>query len=185
MAHFFCFRVQGAGGVLLTRCLIAMERLTWLEDKISPVLAPMGFDVVRVAITGEGGRRSLQVMADRLDGGQINIDDCTSISLVLSELFDSEDPIDGQYNLEVSSAGIDRPLTRRKDFSTFVGYEVRIQTRRPVEGRKKFQGVLEGLSPDGRVKVTMNGAQISVPLPEVSRAQLVLTDDLIATANNN
>lgn len=159
-----------------------MERLTWLEEKISPTLESMGFEVVRVAITGEGGRRCLQVMADRLDGEQINIDDCTSISATLSDVFDTEDPIDGQYNLEISSAGIDRPLTRPKDFSAFAGYEVKIQTNRPIEGRKKFHGILDGLSPEGAVMMTVDGHQVSLPLPEINRAQLVLTDDLIAAA---
>ena len=163
-----------------------MERLTWLEEKISPTLESMGFEVVRVAITGEGGRRCLQVMADRLDGDQINIDDCTSISTTLSDVFEAEDPIEGQYNLEVSSAGIDRPLTRAKDFTTFVGFEVKIQTSRPIEGQKKFLGTLDGLSPDEFVMMTIDEERVSLPLSEISKAQLVLNDDLIATkANNN
>ena len=145
----------------------------------------MGFEVVRVAITGEGGRRCLQVMADRLDGEQIDIDDCAAISRTLSDEFEIEDPIDGQYNLEVSSAGIDRPLTRPKDFTTFVGYEVKIQTARPVEGRKKFCGILDGLSSDDSVMMTVDGEKTSLPLSEVSRAQLVLTDELIAASTSN
>lgn len=157
-----------------------MERLTWLEKKISPILEGMGFEVVRVAMTGDGGRRTLQVMADLLDGGQINIDDCTAISATLSDLFETDDPLDGAYNLEVSSAGIDRPLTRPKDFNAFAGFEARIQMRRPMEGRKRFQGVLEGLSLEERVLMTVDGEALSFPLSEISRAQLILTDELIA-----
>ena len=162
-----------------------MERLTWLEDQIAPTLEAMGFEVVRVAITGEGGRRALQVMADRMDGNQIDIEDCTSISTTLSEMFEAEDPITGTYNLEVSSAGIDRPLTRPKDFTAFAGYEAKVQTRRPIDGRKKFRGILDGLSPEESIKMTVDGEQITLPLAEVSRAQLVLTDDLIAATANN
>lgn len=159
-----------------------MERLTWLEDKIAPVLDTMGFEVVRVAVTGSNGRRALQVMADRADGSQISIDDCTDISTTLSDLFDAEDPLDGTYDLEVSSAGIDRPLTRLKDFETFVGFEVQLRTRAPVDGRKKFQGILEGLENGAEVIITMDGERLSIPLEAVEHAQLVLTDDLIAAS---
>ncbi len=166
--------------------LVQMERLTWLEDQIAQTLEAMGFEVVRVAITGEGGRRALQVMADRTDGRQIDIDDCTAISTTLFDMFEAEDPIPGGYNLEVSSAGIDRPLTRPKDFTAFAGYEAKIQTRRPIDGRKKFRGILNGLSPEENIKMTVDGEQVTLPLAEISRAQLILTDDLIAaTANNN
>lgn len=159
-----------------------MERLTWLEDKIAPDLEALGFEVVRVAITGEGGRRALQIMADRADGSLINIDDCTSISTTLSDLFEVEDPLDGAYNLEVSSAGVDRPLTRAKDFTTYAGFEAKIQTRRPLDGRKKFRGILEGLSESEHVLIAIDGEQAKVPLSEIDRAQLILTDELLAAA---
>lgn len=159
-----------------------MERLTWLEEKISPDLEALGFEVVRVAITGEGGRRSLQVMADRADGSLINIDDCTSISVTLSDLFEADDPLDGAYNLEVSSAGVDRPLTRAKDFTAYAGFEAKIQTRRPLNGRKKFRGILEGLSDTEAVLIAIDGDQVEVPLTEIDRAQLILTDELLAAA---
>lgn len=159
-----------------------MERLTWLEDKIAPDLEAMGFEVVRVAITGEGGRRALQIMADRADGSLINIDDCTSISATLSDLFEIEDPLDGAYNLEVSSAGIDRPLTRAKDFTAYAGFEAKLQTRRPLDGRKKFRGILNGLSESDLVLITIDGEQVEVPRSEIDRAQLILTDELLAAA---
>ena len=161
-----------------------MERLTWLEEKIAPTLEAMGFEVVRVAVTGDGGRRALQVMADRSDGQLIDIDDCTVISATLSDIFDAEDPISGGYDLEVSSAGIDRPLTRPKDFTAFAGFEAKVLTRRPVDGRKKFRGILDGLSAEENVMMTVDGEQVVLPLAEVSRAQLVLTDDLIAATAN-
>lgn len=159
-----------------------MERLTWLEEKIAPDLEAMGFEVVRVAVTGEGGRRALQIMADRADGSLINIDDCTTISATLSDLFETDDPLDGAYNLEVSSAGVDRPLTRPKDFDAYAGFEAKVQTRRPLEGRKKFRGILDGLSDGEAVLMTVDGEQVAVPLAEVDRAQLILTDELLAAA---
>ena len=161
-----------------------MERLTWLEDMIAPTLEDMGFEVVRVVVTGDGGRRALQVMADRVDGCQISIDDCTTISTTLSDLFEADDPLEGSYDLEISSAGIDRPLTRPKDFTAYAGFEAKIQTRRPIDGRKRFQGVLVGLSPEHTVMITMDGEKIAVPLSEVDRAQLILTDELIAATTN-
>lgn len=159
-----------------------MERLTWLEEKIAPTLESMGFEVVRVAVTGEGGRRSLQIMADRADGSLINIDDCTAISVSLNDIFETEDPLDGTYNLEVSSAGIDRPLTRPKDFNSYVGFEAKVQTRRPIDGRKKFRGLINGLSDGDAVELVVDGQQVALPLSEIDRAQLVLNDALIAAA---
>jgi len=157
-----------------------MERLTWLEDKIGPTLEDLGFEVVRVAITGANGRRALQVMADRADGSQITIEDCTQISRILSDLFEADDPVDGTYDLEVSSAGIDRPLTRPKDFTTYAGFEASVQTRRPIDGRKKFRGLLEGLAGDDKVALAVDGTTVELPLDEIQRAELVLTDELIA-----
>ena len=162
-----------------------MERLTWLEEKIAPTLVSMGFEVVRVAVTGEGGRRSLQVMADRANGSLINIDDCTAISAALNDIFEAEDPLDGAYNLEVSSAGIDRPLTRPKDFNSYVGFEAKVQTRRPIDGRKKFRGLINGLSGSDAVELMVDGQQVALPLSEIDRAQLVLNDALIAATEKN
>lgn len=159
-----------------------MERLTWLEEKIAPDLEAMGFEVVRVAVTGDGGRRALQIMADRADGSLINIDDCTTISTTLSDMFETDDPLDGAYNLEVSSAGVDRPLTRAKDFTAYAGFEAKLQTRRPLDGRKKFRGVLEGLSDSEAVLIAIDGEQVEVPLAEIDRAQLILTDELLTAA---
>lgn len=162
-----------------------MERLTWLEEKISPTLEAMGFEVVRVAVTGEGGVRALQIMADRADGSLINIDDCTAISVTLNDVFEADDPLEGAYNLEVSSAGIDRPLTRPKDFDAYAGFEAKLQTRRPINGRKKYRGILEGLTSDDTVNLVVDGESVSLPLSELDRAQLVLTDELIAATENS
>ena len=139
----------------------------------------MGFEVVRIAITGSDGRRTLQVMADRRDGSQISVADCEEISNALSAIFDVEDPLPGTYDLEVSSAGIDRPLTRPKDFATYAGVLIKLETRVPVNTRKRFRGRLEGLV-DGKVTIRMDGVDHVVALENISTAKLVLTDELIA-----
>ena len=140
----------------------------------------MGFEVVRIVITGNEGRRTLQVMADRRDGSQISVEDCSDISKALSAIFDVEDPISGTYDLEVSSAGIDRPLTRPKDFSTYAGFVAKIETKAPVNGRKRFRGLLTGITTGGNVTIRMDDAYFVVAVNNISTAKLVLTDELIA-----
>ena len=157
-----------------------LERLHWLEDRVEPTLEALGFDVVRVAITGSGGRRTLQVMADRRDGAALTVDDCEQISQTLSTIFDVEDPIPGTYDLEVSSAGIDRPLTRPKDFATYAGCQVKVETKAPVVGRKRFRGVLKGMENGNSFAVHADGADVTIALSNVNQAKLVLTDELIA-----
>ena len=154
-----------------------------LEERVAPTLEAMGFEVVRIALTGVSGRRTLQVMADRKDGSQISVDDCEQISQTLSAIFDVEDPVPGAYDLEVSSAGIDRPLTRAKDFADYAGFEAKVETRLPVAGRKRFRGVLKGLGADETVLMEVDTAAVEIPMSAISTAKLVLTDALIeATA---
>jgi ribosome maturation factor RimP len=150
----------------------------------------MGFEIVRIAVTGSDGRRTLQVMADRADGSQISVDDCEAISHALSAIFDVEEPVSGRYDLEISSAGIDRPLTRPKDFKTYAGFLAKIDTKAPVNTRKRFRGRLEGLTEDGHVRITMDNVETVIPLTNINTAKLVLTDELIAAtatraADNN
>ncbi|MGE4063862.1 MAG: ribosome maturation factor RimP [Rhodospirillaceae bacterium] len=155
-----------------------MERLTTLEERVAPTLDAMGFEVVRIALTGSSGRKTLQVMADRKDGSQISVDDCAKISQTLSAIFDVEDPVSGAYDLEVSSAGIDRPLTRAKDFAAYAGFEAKVETKTPVNGRKRFRGELGGLAGDAAV-VTVDGERFELPLHAIASAKLVMTDELI------
>jgi len=160
-----------------------LERLPQLEERVEPTLEAMGFEVVRIALTGSEGRRTLQVMADRRDGSQISVEDCAEISNALSAIFDVEDPVPGTYDLEVSSAGIDRPLTRPKDFQAYAGFLVKVETRAPVNGRKRFRGRLEGLTEGpggGKVTIRMDEVDHVVALENISTAKLVLTDELIA-----
>jgi ribosome maturation factor RimP len=157
-----------------------VERLLVLEERIAPTLEAMGFEVVRVGLTSSGGRRTLQVMADRRDGSLISVDDCETISQALSAIFDVEEPIAGSYDLEVSSAGIDRPLTRTKDFADYAGFEAKLETRTAVDGRRRFRGVLKGLDADGTVRMVVDGREVGVAFDNIAQAKLVLTDELIA-----
>jgi len=157
-----------------------MERRIDLETRIAPTLEAMGFEVVRVALTGS--RKTLQVMADRADGAPISVDDCADISNALSAIFDVEEPITGAYDLEVSSPGIDRPLTRPKDFTANAGFVTKLETKRPVDGRKRFKGQLLGLNAGGDVLINMDGADVTIGFDNIENAKLVLTDELMAAA---
>lgn len=155
-----------------------MERLLTLEDRVAPTLEAMGFEVVRIALTGSSGRKTLQVMADRKDGSQISVDDCAQISHTLSAIFDVEDPVSGAYDLEVSSAGIDRPLTRAKDFIAYAGFEAKVETKLPIAGRRRFRGAIAGMAGE-MVILTVDGANLEIPFAAIGAAKLVMTDELI------
>lgn len=154
----------------------ASERISRL---IGPTLSSMGFELVRVRLSGSQ-RPVLQIMAERADGS-MNVDDCAEVSRVVSAILDVEDPVDGAYTLEVSSPGIDRPLTRPADYSRFAGFEARVETVEPVEGRRRFKGRLLGLEGE-QVKMAIEGGEVAVPLSAIASAKLVLTDDLIAAS---
>lgn len=155
-----------------------------LEDRISGLVAPsleaMGYELVRVLLQGRE-RQVLQIMAERRDREPMTVDDCADISRSVSALLDVEDPIVGAYTLEVSSPGIDRPLTRPQDYQRFAGFEARVETSRPVDGRKRFRGRLLGLT-DEQVRLVVETGEVSIPLADIQRAKLVLTDELIAAA---
>lgn len=157
-----------------------MERLQRLEERVEPTLEAMGFAVVRIAVTGSGGRRTLQVMAERRDGSAVTVEDCALISRTLSAIFDVEDPLPGTYDLEVSSTGIDRPLTRAKDFETYAGYLAKVDTKMPVAGRKRFKGRLKGVSPNGAIMIVTDEGEAAIAFDNVNTSKLVLTDELIA-----
>jgi ribosome maturation factor RimP len=149
-----------------------------IEAMIAPSLEAMGYRVVRVAFTG-GRRPTLQVMAERRDDGGMTVEDCATLSHTISALLDVADPIADPYQLEVSSPGIDRPLTRREDYERFAGFEAKVELQRPQDGRKKFRGKLLGLSGDN-AKLLVGEEAVLLPLAAVARAKLVLNDELIA-----
>jgi len=153
-----------------------------IEAIIAPSIEAMGYEVVRVMLTG-GRRPTLQIMAERPDGSGMNVDDCARISRSISAILDVEDPISGEYTLEVSSPGIDRPLTRLKDFRRYAGFEARIDLAEPIDGRKRFSGRLLGVDDADRVLVeTESGANDALPFEGIARAKLILTDELVAAS---
>lgn len=162
---------------------------TTILDLIEPSLADLGYEVVRVMMTNNGGRSVLQIMIERADGQDIVIDDCTLVSHSVSALLDVADPIPGAYELEVSSPGIDRPLTRAKDFDSYRGFEAKVELRQAVDGRRRYRGRLLGL--DGEtVRLATDedsgdadgASEFALPLAAIARAKLVMTDDLLAAA---
>lgn len=159
--------------------------LVGLEARIAALIAPavteLGYELVRIAVLGRE-RPTVQIMADRADGTLIGVDDCETISHAVSALLDVEDPIPGEWNLEVSSAGIDRPLTRAKDWIRFAGHQAKAEVNIPVDGRKRFTGIVLGAA-DGQGRMRLDdGSEVSLPLSEMRRARLVLTDALIAAS---
>ena len=139
----------------------------------------MGYELVRVAVLGRD-RPTVQVMADKADGSQITVEDCETISHTLSAVLDVEDPIPGTWSLEVSSAGIDRPLTRPKDWIRFAGHLARAETNTPINGRRRFSGVVLGADDTSARMRLDDGSEILLPLDTIRRAKLLLTDALIA-----
>lgn len=157
-----------------------MDATDRIRDIVSPTIEDMGYEIVRIQLSGMQ-TPVLQVMAERTDGAPMTVDDCADISRAISALLDVEDPISSAYTLEVSSPGIDRPLTRPKDFDRFAGFEARIETRLPIDGRKRFRGLLRGVQ-DGKVVVETPEGVFGLPLDDVQRAKLILTDELIAAS---
>ena len=147
---------------------------------IEPTLNDMGYELVRVLISGHR-RPTLQVMAERSDQEPMTVEDCAAISHAISALLDVEDPIPSTYRLEVSSPGIDRPLVRRADFERFAGFDARLETELPIDGRRRFQGRLLGLVED-RVRLRLAEGERELPLAAIKKARLVATDALLSAA---
>ncbi len=152
----------------------AMDRR--LAEIVTPVIEDMGFELVRIRLMG-GNTPTLQVMAERAGGG-IEVDECADISTAISATLDVEDPILDAYTLEVSSPGIDRPLTRLKDFDLYEGYEAKLETAELIDGRKRFRGVLAGIE-GSEVLINVDEGTIGLEFDWLNDAKLVLTDELI------
>jgi ribosome maturation factor RimP len=150
--------------------------MSQLEPILEPVVEAAGFRLVRLRIMG-GKQKTLQIMAERADG-RMNVEDCAELSRALSEFLEQEDVVEGDYLLEVSSPGIDRPLTRLADFARWSGHEAKLELAAPIDGRKRFRGMLLGL--DGSdVVIETGGTRLALPLRAIAEAKLVLTDKLI------
>lgn len=155
--------------------MVREEELTRL---LTPIVDAMGYEMVRVLITGTRNP-TLQIMAERRDGVGMTVEDCAEISRAISAVLEVEDPIDDTYSLEVSSPGIDRPLVQLKDFERFAGFDVRVEMKAPHDGRRRFKGRLHGVA-GTNVIVEEDGKQFELPFASIQRAKLILTDELIA-----
>jgi len=152
-----------------------------LAEIVTPAIEDLGYELVRIRLMG-GKTRLLQIMADRPEGGII-VEDCAKISTAVSAILDVEDPIAENYTLEVSSPGIDRPLTRLKDFDMWQGYEARLETTELIDGRRRFKGILAGTEGDEvLIELEESGQTVTIGLQFewLSDAKLILTDELIA-----
>lgn len=151
-----------------------------VERLIAPAVEAMGYDIVRVLLSG-GDRLRLQIMAERRSDGGMGVGDCAEVSRAVAAILDVEDPIDSAYALEVSSPGIDRPLTRLADFDRFAGFEIRVEMAVPIDGRRRFTGRLSGTR-DRDIVVACEDGEVSLPFADMQKAKLVLTDELIAAS---
>lgn len=159
-----------------------MDLVQRINALIEPTITDMGYDLVRTQINGET-RMQVQIMAERSDGTGMGIDDCAKVSRAVSAVLDVEDPIRGAFTLEISSPGIDRPLVKLDDFARFEGFEARIETALPIEGRKRFRGLLKGVA-DEMVSIATETGDVAIPFSDISRAKLLLTDELLAATTD-
>jgi ribosome maturation factor RimP len=153
-------------------------RLPRIVELVEPTVEAMGYRLVRLVIN-PGRAPRLQVMVERTDDAPLGLDDCAEVSRALSAVLDVEDPIEGSYTLEVSSPGIDRPLTRAADFERFAGYEASVELTDPIEGQRRFKGRILGRNGEA-VRMAGLEREVALPLRLIRRAKLVLNDDLLA-----
>lgn len=149
-----------------------------LADMLEPVIEKLGYETVRIMTIGQANP-TLQIMIDKTDGTEICVDDCAKVSRALSEVLDEKDPIADKYNLEVSSPGLDRPLTKPVHFKKFAGNEVKIETDELINGRKRFKGELKGIE-GSDVLLVMDETVYQIPFDAIAKAKIILTDELLA-----
>ena len=155
-----------------------------VREMIAPTLEAMGYSLVRVRLM-ESKPRRLQVMADRHDGVDMTVDDCATLSTAISAVLNVEDPIKGQYDLEVSSPGIDRPLVTLDDFERYTGFEAKLEADPSDAGRKRYRGRLAGIVDEMvRIDIGAPDGTVAIPFAGIREAKLVLTDELIAASRN-
>jgi len=158
-----------------------MDLSEQIAGLIGPTVDTLGYELVRVRMQGGARQATLQIMAERRDRRAMLVDDCARLSRAISVVLDEADPISDEYLLEVSSPGIDRPLMKRGDYERFIGHEAKLETTEPVDGRERFQGIMTALEGDS-LSVDVDGSAVTLPLDRIKQARLVLTDRLIAAA---
>ena len=164
----------------LTRRKTSSGTASDIEALIEPTLTGMGYRIVRTQLTGgQKHEVRLQIMVERTDGGGMDVDRCAEVSRAVEAILDVEDPIGATYNLEISSPGIDRPLTRLDDFETWAGFDARVEMTEPRAGRRRFKGQLLGVTADA-VRIQVDDTEWQLPFDGIDKAKLVLTDALIA-----
>jgi ribosome maturation factor RimP len=169
-------RKAAAGERFCIRSIAIFTQAPHLEPVFEPVIESAGFKLVRLRVMG-GEHKTLQIMAERADGS-MDVEGCSQLSHAVLDFIEAENPIEGDYEIEVSSPGIDRPLTRISDFTRWKGHEAKVELTAPLDGRKRFRGRLEGL--DGNdVIITAQNQRIQFPFHSILEAKLVLTDKLI------
>ena len=155
-----------------------MQNKHHLQDMLEPVISELGYETVRIITIGQANP-TLQIMIDRLDGTDIVVEDCAKVSRKVSEVLDEKDPIKDQYNLEVSSPGLDRPLTKPEHFARFAGYEAKVETDELIENRKRFKGKIISIDGENTIRFEMDGTEYAIPFDAVSKAKIVITDELL------
>ncbi|OUR76252.1 ribosome maturation factor RimP [Alphaproteobacteria bacterium 46_93_T64] len=160
-----------------------MDPTTKIAELIAPTIESLGYELVRVSFTG-GEYPILQVMAEKEDG-TMTVEGCAEISRAVSALMDVEDPITEAYDLEVSSPGIDRPLTRLKDFDRWSGFEAKVELQEAVNGQRRYRGKLLGLEGENILLLDGAGEKWELPFADLRKAKLVLTDELIAASQSS
>jgi ribosome maturation factor RimP len=159
------------------RNIAIITAMSHLEPILEPAIEAAGYRLVRLRLMG-GKTKTLQIMAERPDG-TMSVEDCAALSHALLDFIEREEPLEGEYELEVSSPGIDRPLTRLMDFARYAGHEAKVELAAPLDGRKRFRGTLLGL--DGQdVVIETQSVRVNFPFKTIQEAKLVLTDALIA-----
>ena len=150
-----------------------------IELLISPAIESMGYEIVRIKLMEGSKSKTLQIMAENHSSKEFGVGDCAKISRAVSAILDVEEPVPGEYSLEVSSPGIDRPLVKLRDFERFIGFDAKIETKQTIRSRKRFKGRLTGVN-DDRIEILVDSEAFHIPYPDVHKAKLLLTDKLIS-----
>jgi len=156
-----------------------MDLCQKIQEMIEPSLTHLGYEIVRVLLQG-GDVKTVQIMVERLDRKDMTLDDCEKVSRTVSALLDVDDPFSGRYMLEISSPGIDRPLIKAMDYVRFAGFDAKVETLVPLNGRRRFKGKILGLTDDEKsVRLDAEEGIVFIELENISKAKLILTDDLL------